>query len=383
MPSRPRLLRPTFAITVVFLLLLTSPWSANAQTYQILHEFAGPTSDGATPFGFVLGGNGTIYGTTCYGGTGYNGTAYELSATGNETILYNFNAGYGSCPTSLFPWKGNLYGSAAGGAYGGGLLFKLNLSGKETVLHTFGKNLAEGVNAYLLYQTPSGLFYGATGYDGLYGYGTLFTADTFGKVTVIYNFPDNMWGQSINSFIPDGSGNFYGATYYGGSANCAYGCGTIFKFDAAGNWTTLYSFTGGADGAYPNGVIRDGQGNLYGTTAEGGSKCVLVSCGTVFKFSSTGQLTTLHSFTGGADGILPSGTIVRDKAGNLYGTTSEGGDMSCADFINYGGCGTLFKLDPSGNETIVHTFTGPPGDAGTFGAILLKNAAGDIYGASY
>ncbi len=357
--------------------------TAQAQTYQILHQFAGPTSDGATPFRFVLGGNGTIYGTTCYGGLSYGGTVYSLSSSGAETIVYNFNAGYGSCPASLFAWKGDLYGSAGGGAYRDGIIYKLSQSGKETILNTFGPNSAAGIYPGLHFQNSAGLFYGSTYSGGLYGYGSMFTADTFGKVTVIYNFSTGNLGGSILSFIPDANGNFYGSTYYGGSASCAEGCGTIFKFDAAGNWTTLYSFTGGADGAYPNGVIRDGQGNLYGTTSEGGSKCVLVSCGTVFKFLSSGQLTTLYSFTGGADGILPSGNLVRDKAGNLYGTTSEGGDMECADFINYGGCGTLFKIDPSGNETIIHTFTGPPGDAGTFGAVLLMDAAGDIYGASY
>jgi len=380
-------LSPALRAHLLFLmavcLSLFAPQTIHAQTYQILHQFAGPTTDGATPFGFVLGGNGTIVGTTCYGGLSYGGTVYSLSPSGTETILYNFDAGYGTCPSSLFPWKGYLYGSAGGGAYRDGIIYRLSPSGKETILHTFGKNLAEGTYAGLLYQNSAGLFYGAASYGGLYGYGTLFNADTSGKVTVIYNFPSSNWGGYIGSFIPDQSGNFYGTTYYGGSANCSGGCGTIFKFDAAGNWTTLYSFTGGADGAYPNGVIRDGQGNLYGTTTEGGSKCVLVSCGTVFKFSSSGQLTTLYSFTGGAAGILPSGNLVRDKAGNLYGTTSEGGDMACADFINYGGCGTLFKIDPSGNLTIVHTFTGPPGDAGTFGSTLLMDAAGDIYGASY
>jgi uncharacterized repeat protein (TIGR03803 family) len=379
-------LSPTTHAGLLFLLAVCiSPLTihtAQAQTYQILHQFAGPTSDGVTPFGFLVGGNGTIFGTTCYGGLSYGGTVYSLAPSGAETILYNFNAGYGTCPTSLFSWKGEFYGSAGGGAYRDGVMFKLDPRGNETILHTFGATMTDGIFPDLYFQNSAGTFYGATLYGGTYSQGTIFTANTFGKVTVIYNFPNGNQGSSVSGLVPDENGNLYGTANYGGSSSCAMGCGTIFKLDAAGNFTTLYMFTGGSDGAYPGSLIRDAEGNLYGITFEGGIKCVLVSCGTVFKFDTSGNLRTLHTFSGGSDGLLPGGNLVRDAAGNLYGTTTEGGDLACADFINYGGCGTLFKIDPSGHETIVHTFTGPPGDAGTFGARLLMDAAGDIYGAS-
>jgi uncharacterized repeat protein (TIGR03803 family) len=362
-------------------LSLFAPQTVHAQTYQVLHQFAGPTSDGVTPFGFLAGRNGTIYGTTCYGGLSYGGTVYSLAPSGAETILYNFNAGYGTCPTSLFAWKGELYGSAGGGAYRDGLIFKLDLRGNETILHTFGANTKEGIYPGLYFQNSSGLFYGAASYGGTEG--TIFTANTSGKVTVLYTFVGS-YQVEVSGLVSDPSGNLYGSTVYGGSSNCNLGCGTLFKLDTAGNFTTLYSFTGGSGGSSPyGGLIRDRAGNLYGTTTGGGVACVPAGCGTVFKFSSSGQFTTLYSFQGGTDGMFPLNNLVRDAAGNLYGTTTEGGDLACADFQNDGGCGTLFKIDPSGNETIVHTFTGPPGDAGTFGAVLLMDAAGDIYGASY
>ncbi len=381
-------LRPAAHARLLFLLAvcisLFTVHTAQAQTYQILHQFAGPTTDGATPFGFLLGGNGTIYGTSCYGGLSYGGTVYSLSPSGGETILYNFNAGYGNCPTSLFAWKGEFYGSAGGGAYQNGVIFKLNLRGNEIILNSFGPNNAAGTGPNLYFQNADGLFYGSTYSGGLYGYGTLFTANTSGKVAVIYNFTHVIGNAEKTGLVQDASGNLYGTLAYGASTGCGSGCGALFKVDTAGNFTILHAFTGGADGSQPFGSpILDKAGNLYGTASGGGDACLPSQCGTVFKVSPSGQFTTFYSFQGGTDGMFPLNSLVRDAAGNLYGTTTEGGDLACADFQNFGGCGTLFKIDPSGNETIVHTFTGPPGDAGTFGAILLMDAAGDIYGASY
>lgn len=187
----------------------------------------------------------------------------------------------------------------------------------------------------------------------------------------------------MTGLVPGEYGNLYGTASDGGNSNCGSGCGTVFKLDAAGHLTTLYEFTGGADGGEPSGgVVRDAAGNLYGTTAIGGSCGVLQGCGTVFKLDAYGNESTLYSFMGGTDGLFPTGNLVRDAAGNLYGTTEEGGDFACEASTNYGGCGTLFKMDPSGNETIVHTFTGAPGD-GSYGALLTLDTAGEIYGASY
>jgi uncharacterized repeat protein (TIGR03803 family) len=379
MPSRFRVYGSAdiFIVLLVVWFLVVAKLPTHAQTYRVLHSFGGPTSDGVYPLAIIKGGNGTIFGTTCRGGLSYNGTAYELSPTGKETILYNFNAGYGSCPDSLFAWKGEFYGTAGGGTYRDGVLFKLDLRGNEVVLYNFGASTAAGIDPFLHFQNSAGLFYGTTAYGGT-GSGTLFTADTSGKVTVIYNFPASFSGSSVSGLVADENGNLYGTMLYNGNSNCAGGCGSLFKLDAAGNFTTLYAFTGGADGAQPAGGLIRAEGNLYGTTSLGGITCGPGGCGTVFKFSPSGQLTTLYSFAGAPDGYYPLGNLVRDSAGNLYGTTFLGGDAQCHDY-DYGGCGILFKIDPTGKETIVHTFTGAPGD-GADGGFLLLDAAGDLYG---
>jgi uncharacterized repeat protein (TIGR03803 family) len=182
----------------------------------------------------------------------------------------------------------------------------------------------------------------------------------------------------------DTAGNLYGTTQNGGSGGgCSFGCGTVFKLAPAGNETVLHSFTGSpGDGGRPvAGLIMDTAGNLYGTTAEGGSgTCTVINgvpvsgCGTVFKLDPAGNETVLHSFTGGSDGIQALAALIMDQAGNLYGTTELGGSF---------GFGTVFKLDPSGNETVLHTFTGGNDGATPFFAGLIMDTAGNLYGTTF
>jgi uncharacterized repeat protein (TIGR03803 family) len=175
------------------------------------------------------------------------------------------------------------------------------------------------------------------------------------------------WGP--NGLIRDAAGNLYGTTQYGGNSSCFGGCGTVFKLDTAGTETVLYTFTGGTDGANPvASLIRDSAGNLYGTTYGGGAS----NLGTVFKLDTTGTETVLHSFTGAPDGANPTAALVRDAAGNLYGTTFAGGLAS--------GTGTVFKLDATGTETVLHTFSGYPTDGARPTAALIRDAAGNLYG---
>jgi uncharacterized repeat protein (TIGR03803 family) len=132
------------------------------------------------------------------------------------------------------------------------------------------------------------------------------------------------------------------------TCNAPQGCGTLFKLDSSGKMTVLYSFKGGRDGDGPGGtLVRDSAGSLYGTTIGGGGYTCQTQngCGTVFKLDSTGKETVLHRFTGGADGALPS-ALFRDQRGNLYGTTFYGGDLSCVFYNQIPGCGTVFKLHP-------------------------------------
>jgi uncharacterized repeat protein (TIGR03803 family) len=187
--------------------------------------------------------------------------------------------------------------------------------------------------------------------------------------TVLYSFKGYPDGASPHgALLRDAEGNFYGTTYYGGSSDY----GTVFKLSRSGEETVLYSFTWGTDGGSPSsGLVRDKAGNLYGTTEYGGDfTCnVYDGCGTVFKVDSNGTETVVHSFAGGTtDGCYPFGGLIRDKAGNLYGTT-----QSCGAF------GTVFKLDKTGTETLLHSFTGYDGAYPTY-TRLLMDMKGSLYG---
>jgi hypothetical protein len=193
--------------------------------------------------------------------------------------------------------------------------------------------------------------------------------------------------------ILDSSGNLYGTTELGGTRDQ----GVVFELircDSAPSGyelKVLYSFTGGADGANPKaGLIRDAVGNLYGTTANGGATtipCPTSGCGVVFELircdsaPSGYDFKLLYSFTGGADGGNPEAGLTQDAAGNLYGTTLSGGtqpsgfnECIAGDFA----CGVVFKLSPTGTETVLHSFTGPDGANPAAG--VIQDAQGNLYG---
>jgi uncharacterized repeat protein (TIGR03803 family) len=199
------------------------------------------------------------------------------------------------------------------------------------------------------------------------GLGTVSTrsaqAQTF---TVLHNFTGTPDGSApYASLIRDQEGNLYGTTDTGGAS----GAGTVFKVGKSGTETVLYSFTGGSDGANPFAeLLRDAAGNLYGTTANGGT----AGLGTVFKLSKAGKETVLHSFAGGTDGCYPYGGLLRDSVGNFYGTTEVCGAS---------GVGTVFKLSKTGKETILHSFAGGASD-GEFPSFtsLLMDTKGNLIG---
>jgi uncharacterized repeat protein (TIGR03803 family) len=280
---------------------------------------------------------------------------------------------------------GNLYGTTVDGrgglsvcSGGCGVVYKLGRTGKETVLYSFTGG-ADGGSSYAgLVRDKAGNLYGTTTGGGIYGQGTVFKLDATDKETVLYCFTGGMDGGTPGArLLRDNAGNLYGTTQYGGDLSCSVsfppGCGVVFKLDPAGKETVLHSFTGPDGSLSFTGLVRDAAGNLYGTTAFGGAS----GNGVVFKVDPAGKETVLHSFTGGADGANPYASVVRDAAGNLYGTTYAGGNTGgfCS---KYGGCGVVFKLDTTGEETVLHTFTGRDG-LQPRGA-LLRDAAGDLYG---
>src|ERR1700689_3318367 len=197
----------------------------------------------------------------------------------------------------------------------------------------------------------------------------------------LYTFAGGSTGDhSYSGVIRDTKGNLYGTTYFGGTGDgCTDGCGTVFQVAAGGLGRVLYSFTGGSDGNYPHGpLLRDKAGNLYGTTLEGGGSSTCAGgCGTVFKLAPDGTETVLHAFTGGSDGIYPEGGVIADAAANLYGTTEQGGGNNvCTD---YGGSGTIFKIGRNGREKVLYAFKGPPDGCLPQGPLTM-DAAGNLYG---
>jgi uncharacterized repeat protein (TIGR03803 family) len=267
------------------------------------------------------------------------------------------------------------------------LVFKLSPSGTETVLYSFTGG-ADGATPYAgLIQDGAGNLYGTTPYAGTSGQGVVFklircdSTPSGYEFKVLHSFTGGADGAiPFAGLVGDPAGNLYGTTYFGGATSACYppyGCGVVFKLSPSGTETVLYSFTG-LDGFNPNGLVRDAAGNLYGTTVVTWLGNQEVGAGVVFKLSPNRTETVLYSFTGGADGGFPQAGVIRDSAGNFYGTTYFGGGSSaCPVFDN--SCGVVFKLSPTGTETVLHSFTGGA-DGGNPNAGLIQDAAGNLYG---
>lgn len=394
----------SLAILVTLLVASTiAAQPAQAQTFKVLHTFYGP--NGADPAGvLVRDAAGNLYGTTEAGGNGKCskegcGTVFKLDSTGKQVWLHDFNGANGFSPSAglLSDIAGNLLGTTVdggkntkvcGGVQGGGcgVVFKLDETGKETALYKF-PGIPNGWSPEaLLVKDPAGYVYGTTYQGGPSNFGTVFKIDKSGKETVLYTFTGGSDGCfPYPGVVLDSAGNLYGVTSQGGVGFCNGGYGVVFKVDSSGNETVLHTFEV-ADGANPDSVLLfDSQGNIYGTTANGGSSlgCGNSGCGTVFKLSPGGDGWTeavLYSFcsrSNCADGEEPgTGPLVRDSAGNLYGTTIFGGtDRNC----NGDACGVVFKLNPSGRETVLHSFTGGADGAFPF-AGLVMSGSGSLYG---
>jgi uncharacterized repeat protein (TIGR03803 family) len=325
----------------------------------VLYSFGASATDGlVASAGLVFDSAGNLYGTTTDGGANKKGTVFELSpGTGGgwtEKILYNFGAtstdAVAPNAALVFDSKGNLYGtSSLGGTIGKGTVFELSLAaGKwtEKVLWNFGLTITDG-------EIPEA------------------------------------------GLVFDSKGNLYGTTIQGGAnttwAAGAGGWGTVFELSpGTGAWTekVLYAFgyLSQTDGYFPTaGVIFDSAGNLYGTTSDGGSGQDLDGGGSVFELSPTTtgpwKETVLYSFGGGSpNGYSPQGGLVRDAAGNLYGTAHSGGN-------GFGLDGTVFEISPQAgggwSETVLHSFGAYETDGINPTSGLLFDAKGNLYGTTY
>jgi uncharacterized repeat protein (TIGR03803 family) len=362
----------TFVVVLGAAIISTFP--ARAQTYKetLLHTFTG--GHGANPeAALIRDAKGNLYGTTVYGGASGVGTVFKLSSNGRETVLYSFTGGAdGKYPTDdlIMDAKGHLYSTTLeGGASGAGTVFKLSGKGRETVLYSFTGGVDGASPSGGLIMDADGNLYGVTTEGGASGAGTVFKVSGKGTETVLYSFTGGADGKyPTGGLIMGAEGNLYGTTLEGGAS----GAGTVFTLTKKGAETVLYSFTGGADGALPGtALIMDAKGDLYGSAWGGGSHdaCSL-GCGTVFKVSSKGKETTLYIFTGGTDGQHPDGSLILDAKGNLYSTTSYGGRS---------GDGVVFKVSGKATETVLYSFTGGASGANPY-AGLIVDAKGNLYG---
>jgi uncharacterized repeat protein (TIGR03803 family) len=383
-------------LTLLVTLAVLVPATAEANREKVLYSFAGGRDGAFTQAGVIVDAHGNFYGTTQEGGStgcggGGCGTVFKLTPRGNETVLHVFTAGTdGAYPVLglVADSAGNLYGTTlnGGGNCQCGTVFKVKPDGKESVLYDFAGGSDGAFPVAGLIADGAGNFYGTTGGGGIdcngtgEGCGTVFRITPRGRENVLYAFKGGNDGiYPAAGLLPGSPGIFYGTTANGGT-DCdgtGQGCGTIFELTVKGAETVLYAFKGGNHGAYPAaGVIEDGAGNFYGTTNNGGVDCdgSGAGCGAVFELAANGKETGLHVFMGGSDGAYPKDAPVMDSAGNLYGTTVEGGGANDG--------GVVFRVKPGGRETIIYSFSGGADGGGPF-AGLIMDASGNLYGTTY
>jgi uncharacterized repeat protein (TIGR03803 family) len=390
---------PTLAVALTLGALGVQPTQAG--TYKVLYYF---TNQVGNPYGAIRQKNGTIYGYAPGGNTDcpYTtscGIVFELDKTGKVAVLYSFAGGSdGAGPSGnlIEDQKGNFYGTTIYGGggpckveqtvVGCGTVFKLSAPKEkggawaETVLYSF--EASDGAWPYAgLARDAVGNLYGATTFGGgrgtdcgSYGCGTVFRLDAAHRETVLYRFSDGTdGGRPMGGLVLDDAGNLYGVANSGGNPQgCGGGCGVVFKVGKSGKETVLHSFTGtNGDGQQPEGVtlVRDSAGNLYGTTPYGGTPVNGLTFGTVFKVSAKGKETVLYSFQGFLDGGYPFMGLLRDAKGNLYGIADRFGKFQY---------GTFFEVRAAAKFATLHSFNQL--DGYSTGSPLFMDATGALYG---
>lgn len=371
-------------------------WSeAKATTTEVIYSFAGEDDGEYTDTDIAVDAAGNLYGTSVLGGDFGGGTVWQLSPVGGgwvHTVLYSFTGGVdGGEPYKgvTLDGAGNLYGTAVTGGSGSceggcGVTYKLTKSGEtwtQRVIHAFSGGADGSGPGSRVAVDKRGNVYGMTPTGGANGLGVIYLLRPRSSggyaLRVIHTFTGGSDGSSgsAGKLVLRG-GRIFGAATTGGN----HGSGTVFQLTPTqtGEWDfrTLYSFADAPDGVFPYGALLfDAAGNIYGTTYYGGTN----GLGAVYKLSPTlsGEWyeTVIYSFQPGNDGNSSISNLVADAAGNLYGTTSEGGL----------GSGTIFKLSPGPNETwtesIPHSFQGSPDGAFPY-AGMVGDGSGSFFGAT-
>jgi uncharacterized repeat protein (TIGR03803 family) len=372
------------SLVALFAFLVATVVALPAQTYTVLKSFNGTNGHGSVG-PLVQGLDGNLYGTSYAGGTNSHGTIFRVTPGGKLKTLYTFCPQSG-CPDGSNPdgglvlgTDGSFYGTTHQGGVGGGTVFKITSKSVFTLLYQFC-SLSNCVDGELpggeLVQGLDGRFYGTTEGGGADGNGTVYTITRTGGFTTTHSFcgfsgcGDGAYPYAGLALGNDG--NFYATNHSSGTNEW----GTFFQITPGGNVTTLYNFcvfTNCTDGGYPgSGLVQGSDGDFYGTTTEGGigfSQCSN-GCGTIFKVTTGGTLTTLHQFDV-KDGYLTLDTasLVQGTDGNFYGTTGNGGSFKK---------GTLYRITPSGTFTTLESLFGSTGydpDGG-----LVQATDGNFYG---
>jgi uncharacterized repeat protein (TIGR03803 family) len=365
-------------------LALMIPAAGDAVSFGRLATFSG--TNGAQPLaGVIQATNGNFYGTTVSGGTSGNGTVFVAGRSGGLTNLFSFSGLDGSGPSGLLVQgsDGNLYGTTTtGGTSGNGTAFVITPGGQFTNLVSFsGTNGGKPFGA--LVQGPDGNFYGTTSEGGAFGFGTVFMLTPDGTLSNLVSFGATNGSRPLSGLISKGTNlTFYGTTTAGGDFNA----GTVYSLqistpNAGTNalntntpaivLTNLYSFTGGADGAGPQAALAaDRSGNLFGTTAGGGTNHVPSGWGSVFEITSNGSFTNIASFAA-TNGATPFAPLALAPDGNFYGTTTAGGSH---------GKGCIFSVSTNGTITARYSFAGGADGANPYYSGLVQGTNGSLYG---
>jgi uncharacterized repeat protein (TIGR03803 family) len=380
------------SLLIIAMLAATSSF---ASTFKVVFSF--DFKNGSAPNGGLISDSeGNFYGTTQFGGPTYNrGVVFELNAKGEETVLYSFTGqSDGGIPIGrlISDSAGNLYGITSNGGDATcscGTVFELKKNGKLKVLHAFkggtdgSQNQGQAELGLVLVNGDlygSASFGGVSGCDGTLGCGVIFKVTLAGKETILHRFTAKADGGFPQDLIADQAGNVYGET--GGSYVAGNG-GTIFKITPAGKFSTLYTFPEGAEGTSPRwGLTLNSSGVFYGVTQFGGdtTTCALGSagCGVAFSVNAANKEKVLHTFGIKApSGAEPSGPVLNAN-GNFFGTTFYGGTINSTCSL---GCGVLYEISSTGQYSVLHRFSGSNHGCHTRGG-LAEDSAGNLYGAT-
>jgi uncharacterized repeat protein (TIGR03803 family) len=294
------------------------------------------------------------------GGLDITGSVFSIGHSGEFKLLHLFTGGTdGSQGTSMWTYQGQVYGtSAMGGTLGYGTAFTIDPKGDLTTIHQCVFTDCDQAGGAVV--VSGGNFIGTSSFGGEWG--SIYQLSPTGTMQVLYAFTNGADEALPNGVMLASDGNYYGTTYGWIGQN-----GTIWQLTPGGTFTTLYTFTGGNDGSQPRcAPVQAPDGNLYGTVSQGGANGV----GVIYRLTLAGEYSVVYTFTGGADGAAPIAALIVGADGALYGATYNGGGNT--------GAGTLFKFTTDGKLTTLYSFSGS--DGGYVEAPLLETKPGKFFG---